>query len=225
MSRRRFNVAESGLPDPIFVRYPGSDATASSLAYIFCLHRRVPEKYELCSLNAQGVCKVHPIARVKIFDTFAEDTFRTTFFSSQRCRIPFICRRSLNGSVEFICFADVISTVLRTSSLLEIYLFIPGENILLWSSRLAPIALAERTFPLLFIKDSTKEATMSVCALSGLNAKGLHSSDTWSGFVRTWVMTSLGTMFPPPLMMLWVWVMLELNSDDVHDHSADSTPH
>ena len=81
MSRRHFNVAECGLPDPIFVSYPGSDALASSLAYIVCLHGRVPEKYELWILNAQGVCEVHPFAQVKPFDDFAEDTFRTTFYN------------------------------------------------------------------------------------------------------------------------------------------------
>ena len=79
MSRRRFNVAESGPPDFILVRYPGSDAAAPSLAYIVCLHGRVPEKYELWSLNAQGIREVHPFARVRLFDDFTEGTFRTTF--------------------------------------------------------------------------------------------------------------------------------------------------
>ena len=81
MSRRRSNVAERGLPDPIFVRYPGSDAGASSIAYIFFLNGQVPERYEVWSLDAQGVCEVHPIARVKLFDDFAEDTFWSTFFN------------------------------------------------------------------------------------------------------------------------------------------------
>ena len=66
MSRRRFNVAERGPPDPILVRYPGSNAAASSLAYIVCLHGRVPEKYELWSLNTQGVCNVHSFAQVRL---------------------------------------------------------------------------------------------------------------------------------------------------------------
>ena len=79
MSRRRFNVAESGPPDPIFVRYPGSDAVASSPAYIVCLHERVPEKYELWILNSQGVREVHLFARARLFDDFTEDTFCTTF--------------------------------------------------------------------------------------------------------------------------------------------------
>ena len=109
MSCRRFNIAERGIPDPIFVRYPGSDAAASLITYIVCLNGQVPEKYELWSLNAQGVRKVHPIDRVKLFDDFAEDIFQSTFFNLRRFRIPFIGWRSLNGSVEFIRFADVIS--------------------------------------------------------------------------------------------------------------------
>ena len=62
MRRRRFNATERGPPDPILVRYPGSDAAASLLAYIVCLHGRMPEKYDLWSLNAQGVHEVHPFA-------------------------------------------------------------------------------------------------------------------------------------------------------------------
>ena len=84
-------------------------AAAYSLTYIVCLHGRVPEKYELWSLNAQGVCKVHPFAQVKLFDDFTEDAFRTNLFNSRRCRIPFIVQKLLNSSVEFIRFADFIS--------------------------------------------------------------------------------------------------------------------
>ena len=83
MNRHCFNLAERRIPDPILVRYPGSGDAASLLAYIFCLHGRVPDKYELWSLNAQGVREVHPFARVKLFDNFTEDTFRTTFFNLQ----------------------------------------------------------------------------------------------------------------------------------------------
>ena len=109
MSRRRSNVARLGLPDPVFVRFPGSDAAASSIKYIVCLNVRVPERYEVWSLNAQGVREVHSIARVNLVDAFREDTFRSTFFNSRRCRIPFIGRISVNGSVEFIRFTDVIA--------------------------------------------------------------------------------------------------------------------
>ena len=62
MIRRRFNIAERGPPDPILVRYPGSGAAASLLAYIVCLHGCVPEKYELWSMKAQGVLEVHPFS-------------------------------------------------------------------------------------------------------------------------------------------------------------------
>ena len=111
MSRRRSNVDRLGPPDPVFVRYPGSNAAASWVKYIFCLNGRVSERYEVWSLNAHGVCEVHPTARVKFFDLFAEDTFRSIFFNSRRCRVPFIGRRSVNGSIEFIRFADVIADI------------------------------------------------------------------------------------------------------------------
>ena len=60
-------------------------------------------------MNAQGVSEVHPFAIVRLFNDFCEDTFWTTFFNSQRCRLPFISRRFLNGSVQFLRFADVTS--------------------------------------------------------------------------------------------------------------------
>ena len=81
MNCRRFNLAERGPPEPILVLYPGSGAVATSLAYIVCLHGRVPEKYELWILNAQGVREVHPFARVNLFDDFTEYDFRTTFYN------------------------------------------------------------------------------------------------------------------------------------------------
>ena len=93
MNRRRFNVAERGPPDHILVRYPGSGVAASLLAYSVCLHGRVTEKYELWSMNAQGVREVHMFAQVRLFNGFTQDTFWTTFYNSQRCRIPFIGRR------------------------------------------------------------------------------------------------------------------------------------
>ena len=81
MNRRRFNIDERGPPDPILVHYPGSGAAASSLAYIVCLRGHVPDKYDLWSMNAQGVREVYPFARVGLFDNFTEDTFRTTFYN------------------------------------------------------------------------------------------------------------------------------------------------
>ena len=96
-------------PDHVRVLYSGSYDTIDPVSYIVCLHGRVTERYNLWSLNTSGVREVHPFARFRLFDDFRKDTFKTFFFNSQRFRIPFIGRRSLNGSVEFITFADVIS--------------------------------------------------------------------------------------------------------------------
>ena len=109
MRRRRSNVPVRGTPYTILVHYSGSDASIAPVTYIVCLHGRVPERYDLWSMNAQGVREVHPFARVRLFGDFCEDTFRNTFFNLRRCRIPFIGRRYLNVSVDFIEFADVTS--------------------------------------------------------------------------------------------------------------------
>ena len=79
MSRRRSNVARLGPSYLVLVRYPGSDAAASSVSYIVCINGRVPERYKVWSLNRHGVSEVHLTGRVKLFDLFAEDTFRSTF--------------------------------------------------------------------------------------------------------------------------------------------------
>ena len=102
MSCRRSNVARLGTPDPVLVSYSGSDAVAPSVSYIVCLNRQVPARYEVWRLNRDGVREVHLTARVKLFTLFDENTFRSTFYDSQRCRVPFIGRKGLNGSVEFI---------------------------------------------------------------------------------------------------------------------------
>ena len=109
MSRRRFNVARLGTPDPVLVIYAGSDAAAPSVSYIVCINERVPERYEVWCLNPNIVREVHLNARVKLFTLFDENNFRSTFCDSRRCRVPVIGRKRLNGSVEFICYSDVTS--------------------------------------------------------------------------------------------------------------------
>ena len=109
MSRRRSNVARLGPLDPVLVHYAVSDASASLVSYIVCINVRVPERYKVWSLNGHGVCKVHLTARVKLFDLFDEDTFRSTFYDSRRCGVPFIGCKALNGSVKFIRYLDVIA--------------------------------------------------------------------------------------------------------------------
>ena len=84
MCWRRPNVPLCWPPDPVLVHYSGSDASVAPVTYIVCLHVRVPEIYELWSLNKQGVCEIHPFAQILLLDDFREDTFQTTFFNSRR---------------------------------------------------------------------------------------------------------------------------------------------
>ena len=103
------NVARADSPDLILIRYAGSDAAGPAVSYIVCLNGRVPETYEVWRLNRDGVCEVHPTARVKLFTLFDENSFRSTFNDSQGFRVPFIGRQSVNGSVEFLHDSDVTS--------------------------------------------------------------------------------------------------------------------
>ena len=109
MSRCRSNVARSGTADPVLVRYACSYAAAPSVSYIVCINGRVPERYEVWCLNRHGVSEVHLPARVKLFTLFDENTFRSTFYDSRICRVTFIGRKGLNGSVNFISYSDVTS--------------------------------------------------------------------------------------------------------------------
>ena len=107
MRRRHFNVPVRGPPNPVLVHYSGSGDGIDRVTYIVCLRVRVPERYKLWSLNKQGVRKVCPFAQIRLLDDFRADNFQTAFLNLRRFRIPFVGRRSLNGSVEFIRFADV----------------------------------------------------------------------------------------------------------------------
>ena len=129
MSRRRSNVARPGTPDPVLVSYAGSDAATRSVSYIVCINGQVPERYEVWCLNWHGVREVHLTARVKLFTLFDENNFRSTFYDSQRCRVPFIGRKGVNGSVELSAIRTSLQTVLWTLFPLKISSFIPGENI------------------------------------------------------------------------------------------------
>ena len=109
MRRRHPIVPVCAPPDPILVHYSGSDDSIDRVTYIVCLYGRLPKRYKLWSLNDQGFFEVLPFPRMRLLDDFRADTFQTNFFTSRPCRIPIIVRRSLNGSVEFIQFADVTS--------------------------------------------------------------------------------------------------------------------
>ena len=126
MSRLRYNVARLGTPDPVLVSYAGSDAATPSISYIVFINGRVPERYEVWCLNRHGVCEVHLTARVVLFTLFDENTFRSTFYDSRRCRVPFVGRKGLNGSVDFICYLDVTSDSASEIISTQISSCIPG---------------------------------------------------------------------------------------------------
>ena len=100
------NLAKFGKPYPVFVRYTISNAGV--VRYIVCINGRVPDKYELWRLNGAGVREVHPNAWIKLLGVFAEGTFQSIFYILQTCRVIFIGRRSVKGSVEFIQLSNII---------------------------------------------------------------------------------------------------------------------
>ena len=68
-------------PQPVTVLRYGS-ADVIEVAYIRCLHGRVPKAFELWDLTEDGVREVLPYARVKRRSEFREDTFQTFFFNT-----------------------------------------------------------------------------------------------------------------------------------------------
>ena len=46
--------------------------------------------------------EIHPYARVQISNNFIGENFHTQFFNAQEVRIPFLGRRSVNGSVQWL---------------------------------------------------------------------------------------------------------------------------
>ena len=88
-------------PQPVTILRSGS-TDMLEFPYILCLNGWVPEAFELWALTDDRVSDVHPCARVNICSEFREDTFQTFFFIARRFQIPFLGRRALNASVEFL---------------------------------------------------------------------------------------------------------------------------
>ena len=142
MIRRHSNVARSGSPDPILISYSGIDAAGPTISYIVCLHRRVPERYEVWLLNQDGVCEVHPTAQVKLFTLFAENTFRRAFKDIRGFCVPFLGIQSVNGSVEFLHYSDVTSdSSCHIISTQNIFVHSWGNNPLLASNEIGRASL------------------------------------------------------------------------------------
>ena len=97
---------------PVTVFRSGS-ADVIKVPYILCLNGWVPEAFELWALADDRVREVHLYARVRLLSEFREDTFHTHLFISRRFQIPFLGRRALNNSVEFL---DVVCTTQHIGS-------------------------------------------------------------------------------------------------------------
>ena len=69
-------------PQPVTVLWSGS-ADVIEVPYIRCLNGRVTEVFKLWALADDGVCEVHPYARVKLRSEFIKDNFQTLFFNAR----------------------------------------------------------------------------------------------------------------------------------------------
>ena len=97
---------------PVTVLRSGS-ADALEVPYIRCLNGRVTKVFEFWALSEDGVHEVHPYARVKLRSKSRENNYNTFFFNAQRFHIPFLVRRALNTSVEFL---DVVRVTQHVGS-------------------------------------------------------------------------------------------------------------
>ena len=70
--------------------------------YTCCIEGQEPEVFELWAFSEYGIRKVHPYARVQISENIFGETFYTQFFNAQEIRIPFLSRRSVNESVQWL---------------------------------------------------------------------------------------------------------------------------
>ena len=61
-----------------------------------------PEIYEFWSFDEDVIREVHPYAQVQISNDFIWETFHTRFFNTREVRLPFLGRRSVNGSVQWL---------------------------------------------------------------------------------------------------------------------------
>ena len=97
-----------------------------------------------------------------------DEMIRSTYNDSRKFRVPFIGRKGLNGSVEFLHYSDVTS-----DSSCHI---ISTQNIFIL---LVPIIPVVRMCPLRVKKASTKGVNMSVNGSSLWNGKDLLFRGIW----------------------------------------------
>ena len=70
--------------------------------YTRCIEGREPEVFELWDFSEDGIREFHPYSQVQSSNIFLGGTFYTHFFNAREIRIPFLGRRSVNGSVQWL---------------------------------------------------------------------------------------------------------------------------
>ena len=101
------------IPDPVGAIIWPSDSgcgDAERFQFIRCVDGREPKVHEVWILGEDGVTpKVHPTAWVDIWTgIFGE--FSTHYLTENRCRTPIFCKKSINGSFEFLGVPDPLRT-------------------------------------------------------------------------------------------------------------------
>ena len=72
------------------------------VVYISYIDGREPNFFELWDFTEDGIIEIHLYARVQISDNFVGYTFYSHFFNTREILIPFLGRRSVNGSVQWL---------------------------------------------------------------------------------------------------------------------------
>ena len=124
---RRQTVCFEGVPTCTVKILSSGRGVEGDVWFTCCIEGQEPEIYELWTLSDDGICKVHPYARVQIINNFIG---KTKLFNAQVVRIPFLGRRSVNISVQWLDVPQPFGeTVIATASWTEnIYVNLWGTN-------------------------------------------------------------------------------------------------
>ena len=107
------------------------------VAYIRCIEGREPEVFELWAFDEDRIREIHLCARFQISNYFVGETFYSHFFNAREIRIPFLGRRSVNGSVQWL---DVPRPFIETRNLTATW----TENTLVYGWGTNPTVIMNR---------------------------------------------------------------------------------
>ena len=88
-------------PRPVQILFSGIGVKVDVM-YTRCIEGWETKFFELLDFAKDGICEVHPFAWVQISNNFVGETFYTQFFNAREIRIPFLGRRSVNRSVQWL---------------------------------------------------------------------------------------------------------------------------